>query len=75
MGWCPGNSGAGFSCTAELTSGTSLQAAGSGAEFYVGDIAGGDVSPPDFTAATDAEIRSGLPSWGSEIEVVHASFV
>lgn len=75
MGWRPMASGAGFSCAAELTSGSSLQVVGSTAEFYVGDIPGGDDPPPDFTAATDAEIRAGLASWRSEIEVVHASFV
>lgn len=75
MGWRPVTSKAGFSCTAELTSGSSLQVVGSGAEFYVGDIPGGDEPPPDFTSASDAEIRAGLASWTSEIEVIHASFV
>lgn len=75
MGWQPATSEDGFSCTADLTSGSSLQVSGSGAEFYVGDIPGGDDPPPDFTSATDAEIRAGLASWASEFEVVHASFV
>ena len=75
MGWRPERSGSGFSCTAELTSGSSIHVSGSAAEFYVGDIPGGDEPPPDFTVATDAEIRAGLASWTSEFRVVHASFV
>lgn len=75
MGWQPAATGEGFSCAADLTSGSRLQVAGSAAEFYVGDIPGGDAPPPDFTSASDAEIRAGLASWTSEFEVVHASFV
>ena len=75
MGWRPESLDGGFSCTADLTSGSSLHVSGSSAEFYVGDIPGGDWPPPDFTVATDAEIRAGLASWTSEFRVVHASFV
>lgn len=75
MGWQPAASDDGFSCIADLTSGSRLQVAGAAAEFYVGDIPGGDEPPPDFTSTSDAEIRGGLASWASEFDVVHASFV
>lgn len=75
MGWRPVALGTGFSCVAEFTSGCSLRVVGAAAEFFVGDIPGGDAPPPDFTSATDAETRARLASWRSEFEVVHASFV
>lgn len=51
-----------------------LSVSGAEAEFFVGDVPGGDEPPPDFLDATDEEIRSGLPGWSSDFEPVHASF-
>jgi hypothetical protein len=48
---------------------------GSGAEFYVGDVPGGDEAPPDFTSATDDEIRVGLAQWSSSFAPIRASFL
>lgn len=74
MGWQP-VSGAGlFSCTVELSPGSRLEVSGVAAEFYVGDIPGGDDAPPNFMTASDKEIRAGLAAWSSDFEVVHASF-
>lgn len=74
MGWHPTAAERAFSCTADLSPGGRIHVAGTAAEFYVGDIPGGDDPPPDFTSATDEEIRAGLASWASVFEVVHASF-
>lgn len=48
--------------------------AGAEAEFFVGDVAGGDAAAPDFVRATDEEIRAGVPGWSSEVDVLHAVF-
>ncbi|HEY2668291.1 MAG TPA: hypothetical protein VGK51_15785 [Actinomycetota bacterium] len=45
------------------------------AEFFVGNVPGGDQAPPDYTEADDATIRAGVPSWISEFEPVHAVFL
>lgn len=45
------------------------------AEFYVGNVPGGDDPPPDFGTATDDEIRAGLADWSSEFEPEYATFV
>lgn len=59
--------------SAGLEPNASLEVVGSGGDFYVGNIPGGDDPPPDFNRATDDEIRRGLASWLSEIDVVGGS--
>lgn len=74
MGWQPVSAPDTFSCTVELSPGSRLQVNGDAAEFYVGDIPGGDAAPPNFMTASDEEIRAGMAQWTSDFEVVHASF-
>ncbi|WP_375431493.1 hypothetical protein [uncultured Friedmanniella sp.] len=74
MSWIPSPHPAGLAITAGLTPDADLQIVGLAGEFYVGNILGGDKPPPDFTSSTPAEIRRGLASWTSEIDVVGASF-
>lgn len=74
MGWRPVTGAGMFSVTVDLSPASRLQVNGAGAEFYVGDIPGGDDAPPNFMTANDQEIRAGLASWTSDFEVVHASF-
>jgi len=45
------------------------------AEFFVGNVPGGDDAPPDFGEADDEAIRAGLPGWQSIFEPVHAVFL
>jgi hypothetical protein len=45
------------------------------AEFFVGNVPGGDDASPDFGAAADEAIRAGLPGWRSVFEPVHAVFL
>ena len=45
------------------------------AEFFVGDVAGCDEAPPDYTEADDETIRAGLPNWSSTFAPVHAVFL
>ena len=74
MGWRPSLVAGVFSCDVELAPEARLQVSGTAAEFFVGDIPGGDDPPPNFVSATDEEIRAGMAHWTSEFEVVHASF-
>lgn len=53
----------------------SLEVVGRTAELYAGDVPGCDAAPPDFTYATDSEVRAGLASWSSEFSPNYASFV
>jgi hypothetical protein len=45
------------------------------AEFFVGNVPGGDEAPPNYMEADDATIRAGLQSWTSTFEPVHAVFL
>ena len=51
-----------------------LLIAGSGGEFFVGDIPGGDEPPPNFMTATEEEMRAGLAGWSSEFRPINAAF-
>ena len=75
MSWKPQAHPAGLAITAGLTPDADLRIVGSGGEFYVGNIPGGDAPLPDFTPASDEEVRRGLAGWSSEIEVVGASYL
>lgn len=72
MGWSPGAQSGQLTIVAEINPGGRL-IAGTGGEFFVGNIAGSDEPPPDFTSATDAEVRAGLAAWSSEFEIVGVS--
>jgi hypothetical protein len=74
MSWEPQAHPAGLAITAGLLSDKDLRIVGSGGEFYLGNVPGGDAPPPDFTRASDEEIRRGLASWSSDIDVVGASY-
>jgi len=58
-----------------LDGGGEFRATGSAAEFFVGDVPGGDDPPPNFTSATDEEIRKGLAQWSSPFTPLRASFL
>lgn len=75
MGWVPRADSGRLTVVVETEPGGRLEATGNGGEFFVGNIPGGDDPPPDFTSATDAEIRAGLAHWASEFELVGASFL
>ncbi|WP_187978207.1 hypothetical protein [Mycetocola sp. JXN-3] len=45
------------------------------AEFYVGDIPGGDEAPPDFGEDSDERIRAGLAHWDSPFTIIHSSMI
>ena len=45
------------------------------AEYFVGDVPGGDDAPPDFTTATHAEVRAGMAAWSSDFTPLAASFL
>jgi hypothetical protein len=51
---------------------TRLELEADSAEFFVGNVPGGDEAPPNHMEADDATIRAGLPSWTSTFEPVHA---
>jgi hypothetical protein len=74
MSWEPRPRPEGLAITAGLLADADLHVVGSGGEFYVGNVPGGDAPPPDFTRATDEEIRHGLARWSSDIDVVGASY-
>lgn len=74
MSWEPRPHPAGLAITAGLLPDADLHVVGSGAEFYVGNIPGGDAPPPDFTSASPEQIREGLAGWSSDFEVVGASY-
>lgn len=74
MSWEPRTHPAGLALSVGLVPDAELHVVGSGGEFYVGNIPGGDDPPPDFTSASDEEIRRGLASWSSDIDVVGASY-
>jgi hypothetical protein len=66
MSWEPRTHPAGLALSAALIPDAELSIVGSGGEFYVGNIPGGDAPPPNFTSPGDEEIRRGLASWSSE---------
>lgn len=51
-----------------------VRASFSAAEFFIGDVPGGDEAPPDFEEASDEEMTTRLQNWNSEFESVSASF-
>lgn len=59
LGWRPTRATGSVSYSADLSPGGYFQVEGTAAEFYVGNIPGGDEPPPDFTSATGEEIRAG----------------
>jgi hypothetical protein len=75
LGWTPRTVDRRLSLTADVSPGGLLEVVGMAGEFYVGDVPGCDEAPPDFEAATDAEVRAGLAQWSSAFEPVHASFL
>jgi hypothetical protein len=46
-----------------------LHLEGTAAEFYVGDVPGCDVAPPDYVADDEATVRAGLAGWRSPIDI------
>jgi hypothetical protein len=73
IGWSPSVEPGRLTIVVDAVPGGRLELTGSGGEFFVGNIPGGDEPPPDFTSTTGAEIRSGLADWSSEFEIVGAS--
>lgn len=73
MSWEPVNYSRQLRITMGLEPRGSLEVIGSGGKFYIGNIPGGDAAPPNFTQATDEEVRRGLASWSSEIDIVGRS--
>lgn len=73
MSWEPAHDSKGFKITADFELSGRLEVVGTGGEFYVGNIPGGDAPPPDFTHATDEQVREGLASWSAEFEVIATS--
>jgi hypothetical protein len=45
------------------------------AEFYVGEVAGLDPTPPDYGVDDEARIKAGLAGWASTFEPVQATFL
>ncbi len=45
------------------------------AEFYVGEVPGLDLTPPDYGVDDEAWIKGGLASWTSTFERLQATFV
>lgn len=75
LSWSPNLTEQGWKATAGTSPAGQLEIWGERAEFYVGDIPGGDDAPPDFGDASDDEIRAGLVDLSSEFRAVHASFI
>jgi hypothetical protein len=75
VSWVPNAVGSVWQVTAGMTPSAQLTVSGDAAEFYVGNIPGGDEPPPDFGEASDGEIRSRLVEISSEFSPVHASFL
>ena len=74
MSWEPFAGSDGLTISAGFAPDADLHVVGSGGAFYVGNIPGGDGPPPDLTSAGKEEIRLGLASWSSEIELVGTSY-
>jgi len=74
MSWVPELVQGMFIVRAQMLYGPLLQVRGKGAEFYVGDVPGGDDAPPDFSSASDKEVREGMVQWSSEFELISTSF-
>jgi hypothetical protein len=72
--WWPSTVAGGWTVHMGLHSSSVLLITGSGGEFFVGDIPGGDDAPPDFMTATEEEMRAGLAGWSSEFRPINASF-
>jgi hypothetical protein len=75
MGWSPSAQAGHLTIVVETEPDGRLEVRGTGGEFFVGNIPGGDDPPPDFTSATDAVIRAGLADWSSEFDLIGASFL
>lgn len=74
MSWEPRQHPTGLAIAAGLAPDANLEVVGSGGEFYVGDIPGGDAPPPNFATASPEEIRRGLADWSSDVDVLGASY-
>ena len=73
--WQPAVGDSGWRLRALFRRGLTLELLAGSAEFYVGDVPGGDDPPPDLGSATDDDIRAGLADWSSEFTPLSASFV
>lgn len=74
-GWCvTAQSDGTFRVATHFAFDESFQAELGEGEFYVGDVPGCDVAPPNFLEASDKEVRDGLQNWGSEFQVLSSSF-
>jgi hypothetical protein len=72
--WRPSSANGNWAVHMGFESSSHLLITGSGGEFFVGDIPGGDDAPPDFMTATEEEMRAGLAGWSSEFRPINASF-
>jgi len=75
MSWMPEVVQGMFVIRAQMLFGPLLQVRGKEAEFYVGDVPGGDDAPPNFSSASDKEVREGMVQWPSEFESISTSIV
>jgi len=74
MGWQPAVVEGAFSCAIEMSHGIPLAHQRHSGGVLRGRHPGRDDAPPDFTSATDEEVRAGMAQWTSDFEVVHATF-
>jgi hypothetical protein len=72
VSWLPAVSDRGWSLRAGFVPDADLAVSAATAELWVGDVPGNDAGPPDFTSASDAEVRAGLASWTSPFTPVNA---
>jgi hypothetical protein len=75
MAWQPQVSMTSLTVAASVEPAGRLRVVGTAGEFYVGSTPGGDAPPPDYTTASDAEVRAGMPHWCSDVNVLGATFV
>lgn len=72
--WRVGEVDGGVELFVGLLAGGEVTVRAAGAEYFVGDVPGGDEPPPDFTTASPAEVHAGMAGWSSEFRPVAASF-
>ena len=73
--WAPTWHAGTWSLDAAFAPDATLNLAGTSAEIHVGNVPGGDDSPPDYGEVDDATLLSGTASWDSEFDVVFSTSV
>jgi hypothetical protein len=73
VGWHPAVTGTDWRLLVGFEPDATLRLVAASGRFFVGDVPGCDVAPPDFVADDDATLAAGLAGWDSEISLSYCS--